>query len=120
MPNFNPGTDEGSLLSHPLYDSPYSEVAGGPNKLTYNGFVRVNTGLYPNDETGDSARNAWHFYLQNLDITLSKYDASLDATADSIAMRDADGGLLANSFIAGNYSIDSTNGFTGVVSGGRF
>jgi hypothetical protein len=120
MPNFNHGNDEGSLLSHPLYDSPFSEIAGGPHRQTYNGFVRVNTGLYPNDETGDSARNAWHLYLQNLDITVSKHDCSTEAVAGSVVMRNGDGELIANAFIAGDYSVSATNGFTGVVSGGRF
>jgi len=120
MPNFNPGTDDGSLLSHPLYDSPFSEVAGGPNRLTYNGFVRVNTGMYPNDETGDSARNAWHLYLQNLDLTISRHDCSIEPEAESVVMRDANGAVSAQAFSAGSYSIDATNGFIGVVSGGRF
>lgn len=120
MPNFNPGTDVGSLLDHPLYDSPYSEIAGGPYRQTYNGLNRVNTGLYANDETGDSARNAWHIYMQNLDITITKHDCSASADAETVALRNADGNLLAESFIAGNYSVSSVNGFTGVVSGGYF
>lgn len=120
MPNYNQGTDTGTLLTHPLYDTPYSEQNGGPLKQTYNGFIRVNTGLYPNDETGDSARNAWHYYLQNLDITVSKYDCSAEATAESVALRNANGELLAEGFLAGEYAVTSSQGFTGVVSGGRF
>lgn len=120
MPNFNAGTDIGSLLDHPLYDSPYNEIAGGPYKKTYNGLSRVNTGLYANDETGDSARNAWHLYMQNLDITLTKYDCASTAEIETVALRDANGNLLANSFIAGDYSMSSSSGFTGVVSGGHF
>lgn len=120
MPNFNAGTDTGTVLTHPLYDTPFSLEAGGPNRITYNGFVRVNTGIFPNDQTGDSARNAWHYYLQNLDITLSKYDCSAGAVANSVATRDANGGLVATSFTAGNLSLSASAGLTGVVSGGTF
>jgi hypothetical protein len=120
MPNFNTGTDTGTILSHPKYDNPFNEVNGGPYRNTYNGFIRVNTGLYPNDETGDSARNAWHYYLQNLDITVSKHDCSVESQAGSIVLRDADGSIYSNAFIAGNFSISDTNGFTGIASGGRF
>lgn len=120
MPNFNSGTDTGSLLDHPLYDSPYSQVAGGPHRETYNGLKRVNTGVYANDETGDSARNAWHLYLENLDITVTKYDCSSEVTAESVALRNANGELLADTFIAGDYTMSTANGITGVVSGGRY
>lgn len=120
MPNFNPGTDQGTLSAHPLYHSPFNEVAGGPYKVTYNGFVRVNTGTFPNDETGDSALTAWHYYLQNLDITISKHDCSTEPIGHSVAMRDANGSLGATSFVAPNIYVGGANGLRGVVSGGRF
>jgi hypothetical protein len=119
MPNFALGTDQGTLESHPLYDSPFSLEAGGPHKLTYNGFVRVNTGIYDRDGTGDSARNAWHYYLQNLDITVSKYDCSDDPVAGSVATRDADGALHATNFHAGDFSF-GVDGIKGIFSGGAF
>lgn len=119
MPNFVPGTDQGTLLSHPLYDSPFNEVAGGPYKLTYNGFIRPNTGLYDGDRTGDGARNAWHYYMQNLDITVSKYDCDGEASENSVAIRDADGGLIANYFSTDNIYLGD-DGLRGVVSGGAF
>jgi hypothetical protein len=120
MPNFNPGTDQGTLQSHPLYHSPFNEVAGGPYKITYNGFVRINTGNYPNDETGDSALTAWHHYLQNLDITISKHDCSTEATAGSVVMRDADGNITGTGFRADTIYLGGVNGLQAVVSGGRF
>lgn len=119
MPNYNQGTDQGSLASHPLYDSSFNESAGGPYKITYNGFIRPNTGVYDRDGTGDSARNAWHYYLQNLDLTISKHDCTAAPTANKVVLRDADGGIEATALTVGNYAM-TDQGIYGVVSGGRF
>ena len=119
MPNYTSGTDEGTLQSHPLFDSPFNSQAGGPYKLTYNNFVRPNTGVYDNDGTADSARNAWHYYLQNLDITVSKYDCSAEATANKVVLRDSNGNINVTGVSFGSYVLSDT-GLTGVVGGGHF
>jgi hypothetical protein len=58
--------------------------------------------------------------MQNLDITITKNDCSIEAVGDSVALRNADGELVSQGFIAGDYAMTASNGISGVVSGGRY
>lgn len=105
MPNFTPNVRDTS-------PTPYSSSNNG---ITFNGLIRINTGIVDQDGTGDPIRTAMHKILSNFDKTLTIEDAASAATASKVVIRDSNADVWARMFHGD--LVGSAETFSGTLDG---
>lgn len=111
MPNYTTGQD----LTPVTWDI-------STNETTYNGLIRVNSGIVDQDGTGDPLRVFAHKFLANLDQTLTFDNTSATPVPGAVVVYDGSGNITANQIIGTTASGDLSDlGITsGIIDGGSY
>jgi hypothetical protein len=111
MPNYSIGKDNVPKS----WDSTSAEE-------TYNGLLRINTGVVDGDGTGDPFRFGTHKLLANMDITITEENVSIPSSPNKVVKRDANGDIFCRKVIATTTtaSLEDLGITSGTIDGGSW